>query len=353
MMAATDECVLDPLSRLPGTATGPMECTMATRPTLDDKLAGIRKLRGGLIGPEQVAALRKALGDRSNLIVAAAAEIAGENAVLELAKDLEAAFARFLVDPVKDDKLCRAKIAAVQALEKMEHLRADVFETASTYVQSEPVFGGSEDTAVPLRAAALIALARIEGAGSLPRLVDAMVDPARDVRVAAAQAMGYVGTEPAGLLLRLKARLGDREPDVLSECLSGLLTVDPRGNLAIVAEFLDPTNEVRCEAAAMAMGKSRIPEALDLLKACWPRCLSSGLRQRVLLAIAMMRLPGAIDHLLDVVGSDSEKDAAAALGALKIHNYDPRLRDRIEPIIRESGSRALWTIFERDFRAEG
>jgi HEAT repeat protein len=325
---------------------------MATRPSLDDKLAAVRQLRGQAPTSEQQAELRKYLGDRSSLVVAAAAEIAGEQALIELAKDLEAAFARFLVNPLKDDKLCRAKIAVVQALDKMEHQRPDVFETAVAYVQEEPVWGGSEDTAVLLRAAALIALARIEGSSSLSRLVDAMIDPAKDVRIAAAQAMGYVGTDAAGLLLRLKARIGDRDPDVLSECLSGLLTVNPGENLALVGEFLVPGDPARCEAAALALGKSRLPDALERLKACWPRCLSSDLRRQVLLAIAMMRLPAAIDHLLEVVGSDSEKDAAAALSALKIHNYDSRLRERLEAVVRKAGGRALRAQFDRDFRPE-
>jgi HEAT repeat protein len=328
-----------------------MTC-MATRLSLDDKLAALRGFRGRTLGEEERAGLKKSLVDRSNLVVAAAAELAGENTLLELAPDLEAAFARFLVNPVKDDKLCRAKIAIVQALDKMEHLRADVFEKAAVHVQHEPVWGGTEDTAAPLRAAAIIALARIEGSGALPRLVDAMVDPSKDVRIAAAQALGYVGTEAAGLVLRLKARIGDAEPDVLSECLSGLLTVNPRENLAIVAEFLTPDNAARCEAAALALGKSRLPDALERLKECWPRCFSAPLRQRVLLAIAMMRLPAAIDYLIGLVASDSESDATAALAALKIHNYDPRLRERLEPIVRKTGSRALRAAFDRDFRSK-
>ena len=325
---------------------------MAARPSLDDKLAVLRALRGQSFTPERTADLRKGLGDRSNLVVAAAAEIAGANTLVELARDLEAAFARFLANPLKDDKLCRARIAVVQALDRMEHQRPEVFETASVTVQHEPVWGGTEDTAVPLRAAGLIGLARIEGSRSLPRLVDAMTDPARDVRIAAAQAMGYVGTEAAGLVLRLKARIGDREPDVLSECLSGLLTVAPRENLAVVAGFLTPTAPASCEAAALALGKSRLADALDPLRSCWPRCLDPTLRQRVLLAIAMMRLPAAIDYLVELVGSDSEKDAATALSALKIHNYDPRLRDRLEPIVRRTGRRVLQTQFDRDFPPE-
>jgi HEAT repeat protein len=326
---------------------------MAARLSLDDKLAALRRLRGQSLSAEQQAELKKAIGDRSNFVVAAAAAIAGENASIELVRDLEAAFERFLVNPVKDDKLCRAKIAVIQALDKMEHQRADVFQKAASHVQLEPVFGGSEDTAIPLRAAAIIALARIEGSASLPLLVDAMTDGARDVRIAAAMAMGAVGGEAAGLLLRLKTRYGDRDPEVFSECLSGLLAVDPRENLPFVAGFLDPDDAHRCEAAALALGKSRLPEALDPLKECARRCMFSEVGRQVLLSIAMLRLPAAIDYLVELVASESEKEAFSALSALKIHNYDPRLRDRLAQVVQKTGSRTLQLRFDRDFPSDG
>src|SRR5690348_1064785 len=138
---------------------------MATRASLDDKLAALRALRGQALTPEQVGELRKRIGDRSNLVVAAAATLAGENALTGLARDLERAFDRFLVNPVKEDKLCRAKIAIVRALDRMEHRAPDVFRKAAEHVQFEPVWGGTEDSAPPLRAAALVALARAEGSG--------------------------------------------------------------------------------------------------------------------------------------------------------------------------------------------
>src|SRR5262245_64328005 len=118
---------------------------MAGRESLDDKLAALRALRGQLLTPEQTTVLRKRIGDRSNLVVAAAAAIAGENTLVELARDLEAAFDRFLVNPLKDDKLCRAKIAVVQALDRMEHQETEVFLKAARHVQLEPVWGGTED----------------------------------------------------------------------------------------------------------------------------------------------------------------------------------------------------------------
>ncbi len=213
---------------------------MARRLSFEEKLAAIRAIRDQPPSATDEMELRRFLGDRSNLIVAAAATLAGERAFLELAGDIEAAFDRFLVDPVKNDKLCRAKIAIVQALDKIEHFKRDVFEKAARHIQFEPSFGPPVDTAAPLRSAALFALARIGGSDYHCLLVDALTDTEKDVRIAAAQAPAYVGTEAAALVLRLKARLGDDEADVLSECLSGLMTIAPEANLDFVSEFLNP-----------------------------------------------------------------------------------------------------------------
>jgi len=325
---------------------------MGNRLSLEEKLAAIRRVREQPPSSEHTVDLRRSLGDRSNLVVAAAAAVVGEQVKVELAGELEAAFDRFLVAPPKDDKLCRAKVAIVQALEKLEHERPAVFRKAARHVQFEPVWGGEEDSAAPLRAAALIALARIGGSEDLPLLVDSLTDPEKDVRMAAAQALACFGTEAAGLLLRLKVRFGDKEPEVLSECFSGLLTIDPRENFPFVSGFLETNDLARCEAAVLALGRSRLPEALGALKSCWKQAISTGLREQVLLAIAMLRLPAAIDYLLELVASESEKDAIAALFALKIHNYDPRLRGRIADLVQKQGSPALQARFERDFRTE-
>jgi HEAT repeat protein len=322
---------------------------MAVRSSLDDKLAALRSLRGQVLTPEDKIELRKRVGDRSNLVVAAAAGLAGENSLVELAPDLVAAFDRFLVNPLKDDKLCRAKIAVIQALDKIEYQQSDVFLKAARHVQFEPVWGGSEDTAPPLRAAALIALARVEGTGSLPMLVDAMADPAKDVRIASAVALGAIGSESAGLVLRLKARVGDKDPDVLSECLAGLLAVNPKENLPIVTEFLEPMKASTCEAAAMALGKSRLLEALEPLKECLGRVLTSDLRQQILLAIAILRRPAAIDALIEYVATEPESNAIAALSVLRIYKDDPKFRERVAEVVRQRDNRTLRAVFEREF----
>jgi HEAT repeat protein len=325
---------------------------MANRLSLEEKIAAIRRLREQPASSEHTAELRRSLGDRSNLVVAAAAAVVAAQGLVELSAALEAAFDHLLINPLKDDKLCRAKIAVIQALDKLEHDRAEVFRKAARHVQFEPVWGGQEDSAAPLRAAAIFALARIGSSEDLPLLVDSLTDPERDVRIASAQAVASFANEAAALLLRLKARMGDREPEVLCECLSGLLTIDPKENFPFVTEFLDTGDPAKCEAAVLALGKSQLPEAFEALKSCGSRAIASGLREQILLGIAMLRLPAAIDYLLELVASDSEPDAIAALFALKIHNYDPRLRQRIAELVQKKGSRTLQARFDRDFRTE-
>ena len=100
---------------------------MGKRPSVEEKLGAIRRLRELPPSSELTGELRAALRDRSNLLVAAAAEIVGEQNHADLIPDLEAAFDRLLVDPLKNDKLCRGKIAVIKALDKLEHERTDIF----------------------------------------------------------------------------------------------------------------------------------------------------------------------------------------------------------------------------------
>ena len=64
---------------------------MGKRLSVDDRLSAIRHLRDQQPSPQVTAELRSALGDKSNLIIAAAAAIAGDQKLAELSPDLEAA----------------------------------------------------------------------------------------------------------------------------------------------------------------------------------------------------------------------------------------------------------------------
>src|SRR5439155_1704047 len=125
----------------------------------------------------------------SNLVVAEAAQAVTDANGKELRADLLAAFDRFLINPLKTDKLCKAKAAVAEALYRIEYNQVDFFHQNVRYVQLEPVWGGQQDVAGPLRAACAFAIVRLDHAGALTVLADLLADPEKPVRIAAAQAL--------------------------------------------------------------------------------------------------------------------------------------------------------------------
>jgi HEAT repeat protein len=323
---------------------------MAKPRSLEGKLAQLRLLRSAPPTPQRVQELRTALGDASNLVVAEAAEIAGEGRLGELAPDLAAAFDRFLDNPVKRDPLCRAKYAIAEALNKLEFSDEDFFWRGARYVQLEPVWGGSKDTAVPLRVACAFGLVRMRAFGLLPFLVDLLCDPEKPARIGAAQALAYSETDAAYLVLRLKARLGDPEPEVVSECFNGVMHLKPKEGVSFVAEFLHAHDEAVNEAAILALGDSRRREAFEFLKTYWETSSDPRLQEIVLMALSLLRLAPAVDFLLTLVAKENHAVAAAALSALALHRYDERLRERAA--LAASGKAALLAHFEKCFRVK-
>lgn len=319
---------------------------------VDAKLARMRTLRTEPVTPELVSQLREALADKSNFVAAAAAEIVGERSFTDLVPDLVAAFHRFLEDPAETDKTCRAKIAIVEALHKLDADEERVYRAAIRHVQPEPRWGGSDDTAAPLRATAAFALVRLNPRDLMVLLADLLADPEKVARSAAAKALGASGALAAVPLLRFKARVGDEEPEVVVECLAGLMSAEPAESLEFVGGFLDADEEV-AEGAALALGESRRPEALVILQKHWPRARrSEELGNVVLLAIAITRLPAAVDFLLEVLVSEGEPAAAGALSALAIHRHNPAIRDRVAAAVAKKGP-GLKKMFGKEFRAEG
>ena len=253
---------------------------MASRLSLDEKLAAIRAMRDGPPSVTDATELRRYVGDRSNLVVAAAAALAGERAFTELAADLETAFDRFLIDPLKNDKLCRAKIAVVQALDKIEHLKRDVFEKAARHVQLEPV---SAERKTPRRGCVAPPSLRLRGSEDQTIIRCSSTRspiPRRTCGWPRSRRWHTWARKPRGCCFVSRPGWAMSEADVISECLSGLMTLDPEENLDFVCEFLDPMDPDRCEAAALALGKTRLPGALEALKACWRRSYEPALGSR-------------------------------------------------------------------------
>jgi hypothetical protein len=100
---------------------------------------------------EALPALRTALADRVNVVVAKAAKIGAERQMKELIPDLLFAFNRLFEDPADRDPQCWGKNAIAGALRDLEYRESAPFLRGMRHVQMEPVWGRHEDTAQPLR----------------------------------------------------------------------------------------------------------------------------------------------------------------------------------------------------------
>jgi HEAT repeat protein len=323
---------------------------MAKARSSEAKLARLRQLRGEPRSPEQLQELRSHLRDVSNLVAAEAAAITGETQCADLATDLAEAFERFLEDPEKNDKQCRAKIAIVEALYKLDFSDEEFWLRGIHYVQEEPAWPRSHDTAVPVRVGSALALVRNRYRGVLPLLIDMLADENKAARVGAVQALAYSGTEAAGLLLRLKVRLGDAEDEVMAECFGGILELSPAAELSFVAEYLSSPNEAIREAVLLALGNSRQPAAFEILKA-FAQKHSGDLQEVAHVALALLRLQVATDFLLTLVAEQPEAVALSALAALAVHRHDPRVHERAAAAVTRNGAGTLLALFAKRFGA--
>src|SRR5208283_3937636 len=124
----------------------------------------------------------------------------------------------------------------------------------------------------------------------------------------------------------------------------------PKENLPLVSGYLHLDDIPVREAAILALGRSHLPAAFGVLSAFWNRQPPVVLRETVLLAMVMLRLPAATEFLIDLVATGPEAASLAALSALKIHAHDTKLRQRIAAVIQQKNTPSLRARFEKDFR---
>lgn len=316
---------------------------------LEDTLAALGALRRVPVTAETIDTLRQALRGKGSHVVARAAQVSGELGLRVLADDLAAAFERFLVNPLKTDPGCRAKTEIARALYELGEDPASVFVRGVTHRQLEPVFGGREDTAPELRALCALGLVRIGHPDTMNALADLLADPVAAARTGAVRALVYADDRAAEPLLRLKALAGDADATVISESLGALLALAPARALDFVSRFLDHGDEVVCEAAAVALGSSRLREALPVLRAWWERTVPAELRRTALLAVAMLRHEDALGFLVALVAEGRGPDARDAIAALATYRHDDALRARVGDAVEARTDVDLRAAFTKAF----
>ena len=305
-----------------------------SKEAFERKLAQVEALRSAP-DSEAVPALRKALKDRSNYVVSKAVAIVAARRRQDLVPDLLDAFERGLRDPVKTDPQCWAKNAIVKALKDLDHTDPAVFLRGIAHIQMEPSYLRAEDTAVTLRGACAMALlaCSIDSFDLLTRLTDLLCDLETPARIDAARAIGQLSAREGALPLRLKARLGDEEPEVIGHCLAALLNLNVTENLPFVGEFLRNDNpDLRMEAAGV-LAEARSPEALALLTGFFERQTDPEIKRALVTFIAASPQPEAAEYLLSALESASEKLAAQIATALAGSRYAAACNDRIAVIM--------------------
>ncbi|MGA3071810.1 MAG: hypothetical protein ABSD43_16510, partial [Terracidiphilus sp.] len=301
----------------------------------DKELAELEALAESLranpaVDAATVKRLRRALAHRSNFLVGKAAKLVADAELFALLPDALAAFDRFFVDAARTDPKCWAKNALAKTLVKLEHRQKDAYLRGLRHHQLEASWGPPVDSAAALRgtcAHALVDCPGISDADLLTILLEPLTDTDKTVRMEAARAIGQVGGVSAALILRLRALLGNDEPEVLGAVYSALLSLEGAQAIPLVGGYLKEGGDLAAEAA-FALADLRTPEALAALIERLRAGADAWFGSVLLSAIALTRLPEAIDFLLALIVRDV-REAPQAIEAIGRTAPNAELRARV------------------------
>jgi hypothetical protein len=298
-------------------------------------------------------ALVKALEHSSARVVLAAAQIIEGLEETGGWPQLERAFARLLDErePHKSDPMCRAKVALLRAMLRLEaEGERAAYERGRTYVQREPVWGGQIDTAGELRGLCVLGLVRARHPDAALFAAEALVDAERATRVGVLQALAEAPPDSALPLLRYKLATGDKEPEVVGACFSAFLELAPGTALALAPTLLSQSEGPDAEVIALALGESKKREAFPVLRDV-AETASADVRGVAFVAMTLLRDEAATAHLLHVVEQGPASHAEQALQALAHFRHDPKLRERALGAVKERGE-AKVTALAREVLAK-
>ena len=282
--------------------------------------------------------IEESLSSRSALVVAKAAQLAARHRLETLKEPLARAFERFLQAGPSADKGCEAKSALAEALCELEANEEELFLRGLRLVQELPAFGGSMDVAAKVRGLSAISLVRCYRRQVLNDLAEVLCDPEPVARSLAVRAVVENGEWQGGALLKLLLLSGEEVPDVVLEAIAGLFALTPGSAVDFLKRhFLGSSRDPQWPMAVLALGESRLNEALEVLLELYPRQAYSADRKSILEAIALSRLPKGLEFLLGLVEQgerDSEQaaetieklwgDEATLLKLRSIPGWEPR-----------------------------
>jgi hypothetical protein len=313
---------------------------MGKRRGVEEVLDGLAALRRIPASPEGRAEIVAALGHKANIVAAKAADVARALKLGDVCPALQQAFARFIKGDAAD-RGCAATTAIARAALELECRASELFNAGIRHVQRESSGGPPRDVAAELRGLCAMGLVMVRDSGALEKAADLLADPESTARIGAVRALSYAGHEDAALVLRFKALTGDTDPDVLAECFAALFHLAPEKSLEFVARFLDSSHETTCQDAALAIGASRQAGAFAILRDRYVAGRDRSMRPSLLLAIATVRSPEAVQFLLERVETEKPDLAAEAIRAMGVFRHDPSVSAKLSEIVDRRGDEAL------------
>ncbi|MEL7372658.1 MAG: hypothetical protein AAFN74_27275, partial [Myxococcota bacterium] len=297
--------------------------------------------------------LRRAVSSKTGLVVAQAAKIVALRSLPEFDAMLMEAFERLMDDAAKRDPNCRAKIAIAESLTGRDIDAENIFRHGLSWTQFEPVWGRSVDTAPPLRALCARALVDLRVWDLMARLTDLLADPEHVARLGAVDALTASGRSEALYALRLKARLGDAEPEVTGACFEGVLALDEHEGVSFVQGYIRRHDPVLTDYALLALGQSRRQDALPILiKWVEERAVLES-NDAGLSAIVSHRSEAALDYLLSKLADGRPRDAVAIIETLAPMAFDPRIVASVHRATRARSEPELKEVLQSKFPTSG
>jgi HEAT repeat protein len=307
-------------------------------------MAPLRECEADADHPEAELRIRQGLLSTYNRVIELAARLAGEQQRKSLIIELRTAYERCLKNVKKTDPGCLAKTAIIDALRQLEYDDDQFYLTNIHYRQYEPSWGGETDSASRLRAICGFALIQQSHPNAMSELVDLLADPEKAARAGAARAITHGGSSESEHLLRLKISLGDVAPEVMGECFSGLLRLSARRNLERVIHFLANPSEELASEAAIALGESRLPEALSALDRQLQRTTSADYARSLLTAIGLVGSAEASECLLRAVIRGDYDRAVAAIDALAHCGDREQVKRKLTEIVNQPQNARLKSV---------
>jgi HEAT repeat protein len=139
----------------------------------------------------------------------------------------------------------------------------------------------------------------------------------------------------------LKARAGDKEPGVTGQVLDSLLGIEHEAAIPFVAGFLESPEEDTREEAALALGASRLPGVIEVLKEAWTSARNIRSGEPLLRAISASRQESGLDFLLQLIRDGRPADARDAVSALRFHRESPEIAGRVREAAEARGDPIL------------